>query len=211
MQVKGRLIVFEGGEGTGKSTQSERLARYLDAELTREPGGSALGEWVRRAVLEGSVGDLAPRAELLLLVAARAEHLAERILPALEAGRDVVCDRFSGSTLAYQGYGRGLPLEDVLVASEVATAGLQPDLTILLDLDPATARARRPGRSDRIEAEGDAFHERVSAGFRTLAAADPDGWAIVDGRGSVDGVEARVRAVVAERLGVGTGSKVAPR
>jgi len=198
---RGRFIVFEGGEGTGKSTQAERLARHLGALLTREPGGSALGDAVRALFLGEAVGVISPRAELLLVAAARAQHVVELISPTLLAGRDVVCDRFSGSTLAYQGHGRGLPLEDVLVASELATAGLQPDLTVLLDLDPAVAKARRKSEADRIEAEGDAFHERVFAGFRAIAAADPRGWALLDASGSPDEVEGRVREVVTARLG----------
>ena len=201
MAARGRLIVFEGGEGTGKSTQAARLADRLGAELTREPGGTPLGELVRGVVLDGSAGDVAPRAELLLFAAARAQHVSERILPALEAGRDVVCDRFVGSTIAYQGYGRGLALEDVLVASELATAGLRVDLTVLLDLDPTGALVRRNADADRIEAEDLAFHERVRAGFCSLAEADPAHWVVVDASGSIEEVEGLVTAVVEERLG----------
>src|SRR5487761_2366329 len=114
MAVRGRLIVFEGGEGVGKSTQARLLAERLGAQLTREPGGTALGESLRQLLLLAS-SPVAPRAELLLMVGARAQHVKEKIAPALEAGLDVVCDRFSASTFAYQGYGRGLPTEDVAV------------------------------------------------------------------------------------------------
>lgn len=199
--ARGRLIVLEGGEGSGKSTQARLLAERLGAELTREPGGTEVGERVRAIVLDRSLGHLAPRAELLLMVAARAQHVAEVLRPALERGRDVVCDRFSGSTLAYQAYGRGLPLEDVALASEVATAGLAADLVVLLDLPPEEARRRLAGVSDRIEAEDEAFHERVRAGFAALAAADPRRWAVVDATGTREEVATHVAGVVDGRLG----------
>jgi dTMP kinase len=181
----GRLIAFEGGEGAGKSTQAQRLAKALGAELTREPGGTDLGERIRLLLLGGG-GEggpaLEPRAELMLLLAARAQHVAERIRPALEAGSDVVVDRYSGSTLAYQGYGRLLPLEEVRQACDLATGGLWPDLTILLDVPPGLGKARRPGADpDRFEAELESFHERVAEGFRALAVADPATWVVIDG------------------------------
>ncbi len=202
MATTGRFIVFEGGEGSGKSTQAKLLAQAIDADLTREPGGTKLAEEIRGLLLHADVLDLSPRAELLLMVAARAQHVAERITPTLSAGRHVVCDRFSGSTLAYQGYGRGLPLEDVVVACEIATEGVVPDLNILLDLSPELAAIRRTAVPDRIEAAGTDFHARVADGFRAIAAADPSRWAVVDGNGSVDEVSARVQKVVTRYLGV---------
>jgi dTMP kinase len=202
MATTGRFIVFEGGEGSGKSTQAKLLAEAIDADLTREPGGTKLAEEIRELLLHADVLDLSPRTELLLMVAARAQHVAERITPTLTSGRHVVCDRFSGSTLAYQGYGRGLPLEDVVVACEIATEGVIPDLNILLDLPPELATSRRGGAPDRIEAAGTDFHARVAEGFRAIAAADPSRWAVVDALGPVDEVSARVQAVVSQYLGV---------
>jgi dTMP kinase len=189
--ARGRFIVFEGGEGSGKSTQAKKLAAVLDAELTREPGGTTLGELLRPLMLEHSAGAIDPRTELLLMAAARAQHCAERIRPVLAGGTDLVCDRFSGSTIAYQGFGRGLPIEEVTEACSIATAGLEPDLTLLLDLPVEVAATRRSRRLDAIESEGLHFHDRVRAGFLSLA--DRDGsWVVIDASGSVDDVWLRV-------------------
>lgn len=200
---RGRFIVFEGGEGSGKSTQAARLASDLGAVLTREPGGTTIGERIRALALDPASGDLDPRAEALLMAAARAHHVATVIRPALESGRDVVCDRFAGSSIAYQGYGRGLPVEDVATISTWATAGLQPDRVILLEVDRDLAAGRRsrrasdPGeKGDRIEDEPPDFHARVEAGFRDLAAANRQTWRIVDGSGTPDEVAERVRVAV---------------
>ena len=197
----GRFIVFEGGEGCGKSTQASILARAIGAHLTREPGGTALGERVRDLLLEDGEHELHPRAELLLLSAARAQHVEELIAPMLRSGSDVVCDRFSGSTIAYQGYGRGLPIEDVIVASEIATQGLQNDVTVLLDLPFELSLARRGVIPDRIEAAGEEFHLRVFDGYRAIARADPERWKIVDGSRSVDEVAKMVRETITARFG----------
>lgn len=185
------LIAFEGGEACGKSTQAALLATRLGAVLTREPGGTTLGEQVRSLLLDPGTGDFDPRAEALLAAAARAQHVAEVVAPALAAGRIVVTDRFSHSSLAYQGYGRGLPLDEVRSLSEWATGGLWPDAVILLELASDEAEARR-GRPDRFESEGRDFHYRVEAGFRTMAAEEPERWRVVDGSGTVDEVAARV-------------------
>jgi dTMP kinase len=197
---RGRLIVFEGGEASGKSTQAARLGALIGAVLTREPGGTALGEALRPLVLDQVSGPIDVRAELLLMVAARAEHVAKVIGPALESGHHVVCDRFSGSTIAYQGYGRGLPLEDVLVANELATNGCDPDLNVLLDIDAVTARLRKGSPDDAIEAAGAEFHSRVREGFLSLAAADPDRWVVIDAAMSVDDVFDAVRDAVKSRV-----------
>lgn len=191
-----KLIAFEGGEACGKSTQAAILAARLGAVLTREPGGTGVGEQVRALLLDPAVGGLDARAEALLLAAARAQHVAQVVGPGLAAGRHVVTDRFSHSSLAYQGYGRGLPLDEVRRLSEWATAGLWPDVVVLLDLPAADALARR-GPPDRFEAEDGAFHERVVAGFRELAGAEPHLWRIVDGRGAVAEVAERVWEAVA--------------
>jgi dTMP kinase len=196
--VSGRFIVFEGGEASGKSTQATLFADSIGAVLTREPGGTAVGERIRQILLDPSVAGLDDRAEALLMAAARAQHVAQVIRPALAAGRDVVSDRFSGSSLAYQGYGRGLPLASVRSLSEWATGRLWPDLVVLLDVDRAesTARLRESGVGlDRLEAAGDDFHSRVVSGFRSLASADPT-WVVVDGGGTIDDVFERVAGAV---------------
>ncbi|MGI8685763.1 MAG: dTMP kinase [Acidimicrobiales bacterium] len=191
-----RLIAFEGGEACGKSTQAALLAERLDAVLTREPGGTVLGERVRSLLLDPASGALDPRAEALLMAAARAQHVAEVVAPALASGRVVVSDRYSHSSLAYQGYGRGLPLDDVRGLSDWATGGLWPDAVVLLDLAADAAEARR-GHPDRFESEAPAFHRRVEEGFRALAAEDPSCWRVVDASGTIEEVAARVWASLA--------------
>ncbi|MFZ0059805.1 MAG: dTMP kinase [Acidimicrobiales bacterium] len=206
MAERGRFIVLEGGEGCGKSTQAELLATHLGAESTREPGGTEVGERIRAILLDRDLGQLDPRAELMLMLAARAQHVSQRIRPWLAAGRDVVCDRFSGSTLAYQGYGRGLPLGEIAAADVCSRAGLEPDLVVLLDLPAEVGAARRDEPDDRIEREGKAFFARVADGFRALARGDPDRWVVVDASGPQEEVARRVRAAVAERLGANGGN-----
>ena len=202
---RGRLVALEGGEACGKSTQAAILAHRLGAVLTREPGGTGVGEQVRDLLLDPAAGDLDPRAEALLMAAARAQHVVEVVAPALAAGRDVVTDRFSHSSMAYQGHGRGLPLHEVRHLSEWATGGLWPDVVVLLDLPAGDAWARR-GRPDRFESEGDGFHQRVIEGFRALAQSEPDRWRVVDATGSVDEVANRVWAAVSDVLGDGGGA-----
>jgi len=198
-----RFIVFEGGEASGKSTQSSRLARRLDALHTREPGGTAIGAALRELLLDARTTGLDDRAEALLMAADRAQHVAALVRPALETGRTVVTDRFVGSSLAYQGHGRGLDLDDVAALSAFATAGLQADIVVLLTV-PAEVRERRLAErgigADRLERAGADFHARVEAGFAALAAGDPDRWVVVDGTGEVDAVAGRVWAAVEPRL-----------
>jgi dTMP kinase len=190
----GRLIVFEGGEGCGKSTQAALLARRLGALLTHEPGATEVGKALRALVLDSSL-DIDPRAEALVMLADRAQHVAEIIRPALAAGRDVVSDRFVGSTLAYQGFARGLPVAELAELSRWASGGLEPDLVILLDV-PAEVAVSRLGRDlDRMERAGTDFHLRVVEGYRSLAAADSR-WRLVDGSGTVEEVETRVLAAL---------------
>ncbi len=197
---RGRFIAFEGGEGCGKSTQAARLAGALDAVLTREPGATAVGAALRALLLDPATGPVDPRAEALLMAADRAQHVAEVVRPALDAGRHVVTDRYAGSSLAYQGFGRGLPVAEVRRLSAWGTDDLWPDLVVLLVV-PADVAARRLGEDlDRFEQEGDGFHARIDAGFRSLAADDPDRWVVVDGSASPDEVAAAVARVVAERL-----------
>ena len=202
---RGLLIALEGGDGAGKSTQAARLAHRLGAVLTREPGGTALGEAIRALVLDPA-GAVDPRTEALLIAAARARHVVEVVEPALASGRHVVTDRFVDSSLAYQGYGRGLPVADVRAVSHFATGGLVADLAVLLDVPAGQAAARVDGVPDRLEAAGDEFHRRVLEGFHALAAAEPSHWCVVDGTGPPDGVEARVWQAVAPRLAVGSAS-----
>ena len=193
-----RFIAFEGGEAIGKSTQAARLANRLGALLTREPGGTAVGERIRDLLLHdaASVDD---RAEALLMAAARAEHVAEVVRPALASGQDVVTDRYAYSSIAYQGYGRGLPVDEVRQLSEWATGGLWPDLVVLLDVPDDVARARL-GVLDRFESAGGGFHDRVVEGFRKLAAEEPERWVVIEGEGSPDDVEQRVWEAVSARL-----------
>ncbi len=194
----GRFITLEGPDGAGKSMQAERLADSLRREgltvlLTREPGGTELGERIRALLLEGTAPARGPRADALLFNAARAQHVADVIRPALERGEVVVCDRFSDSTLAYQGHGAGLDVEALGRICAWATGDLRPDLTILLDLPVEAGLERRAagpavGRT-RFEDEARhdrAFHERVRAGFHALAAAEPDRWRTVDASNEPD-------------------------
>ena len=193
--MRGRLIVFEGGEGSGKSTQAALLASQLGAALTREPGGTQVGARIREIVLDpGLAGPLAPWAEALLMAADRAQHVAEVIEPALSAGHDVVTDRYIPSSLAYQGHGRGLDVEELRRLSSAAGAP-EPDLVIFLDVPASVAAERLHGR-DRLEAAGEDFHARVADGYRQQAAANPDRWIVIDGTGAVDDVAARVREAV---------------
>ena len=193
--MRGRLIALEGREASGKSTQAAILASRLDAVLTREPGGTALGGQIRSLLLDPTVEGIDPRAEALLMAADRAQHVAETIRPALEAGRHVVTDRYAPSSLAYQGYGRGLALDELARVSEWAAGGVRPDLVVLVDVPEEVARQRRQA-SDRFELEDLAFHRRVAEGYRRLAVDDPSVWRVVDGDGTVEDVADRVWAVV---------------
>lgn len=194
-------IAFEGAEGCGKSTQARRLAEQLDAVLTRETGGTAIGRRLREILHDVDVTDLDDHAETLIVAADRAQHVAEVVRPALLSGRHVVSDRSVYSSLAYQGYGRGLPVDQVRAVNEWALGDTWPDLVVLLTV-PATVAAERMSRRelDRFEQAGEAFHARVDAGFAEMAAADPDRWIVVDASGPVDEVARRIRGAVRERL-----------
>jgi dTMP kinase len=196
-------IAFEGAEGCGKSTQARRLGEVLDAELTRETGGTRIGQRLRAILHDTGVTDLDDHAETLIVAADRAQHLAEVVRPALAAGRHVVSDRSVYSTLAYQGYGRGLPVDEVRSINEWAIADTWPDLVVLLTVpDEVTARRMSKRELDRFEQAGDEFHRRVQNGFAEMAAADPTRWVVVDASGPVDDVSATIRQAVLERLGV---------
>ena len=202
--MRGRFITFEGGEGCGKSTQVKRLAAALaeagvGAVVTREPGGTRLAELIRGLLREELRDPPCDKAELLLFLAARAQLVKNVVEPALAAGKWVVSDRFSDSTFAYQGYGRGLPLDTLRIINDFATDGLKPDLTFLLDVTPETANARLRGReaatataADRIESAGAAFHTRLRAGFLEMADAEPTRIVKIDANGTPDDVWGRI-------------------
>ena len=194
--MTGRLIVFEGADASGKSTQARRLAMRLGAELTFQFGATAIGGAIRGILLDPAHHDLDDRAEALLVIADKAQHVAEIVGPALERGETVVSDRFTASTTAYQGYGRGLDRDELEAMMRFATHGIEPDLTVLLDVPWAVARERLGGELDRIEGAGEAFHSRVRNGYLELAGLDPDRWVVVSAEGSVDEVAARVDAAV---------------
>jgi dTMP kinase len=196
------FITFEGIEGSGKSTQARRLAESLgEALLTSEPGATALGREVRSLLLDPKLkGAILPDAELLLFLADRLQHVGEVIRPALASGQVVICDRFSDSTIAYQGHGRGLPVERIRALSRALLGDLRPDLTFLLDVsvEIGLGRVGKRGAYDRFEGEQRAFHERVRDGFRALAIEDPARWVSLDGEQDeaslADSVSAAVRA-----------------
>ena len=200
---RGRYIAFEGCEGTGKSTHARRLATQLGAVLTREHGGTPIGQMIRTILADPANTELTDKAEALLIAADRAQHIEQLVAPALAAGRHVVSDRSVHSSLAYQGFGRGLPIDEVRAVNEWAISGRWPDLVILLDV-PSEQLARRMRRRelDRFEREGVEFHQRVAEGFRTLAADDPERWVVIDGDRSMEDVAEAVRRVVEEREGI---------
>lgn len=183
------FIVVEGGDGAGKTTQLDLLQAWLEergvpVDRTREPGGTVVGEELRQLVLEHDRGEIDPRTEALIFAASRSAHVTQRIVPALEAGTVVLCDRYIDSSVAYQGVGRELGAEEISTLNEWATAGLQPDLTLLLDVDAEVSRARRSARDadggDRIEASSDDFHSRLRAAFLARAEAEPQRYAVLD-------------------------------
>ena len=211
---RGRLIALEGIDGCGKSTQALRLSERLGGVLTFEPGATKLGATLRRLLLDRDQPPVSGRAEALLMAADRAQHVAEVVMPALEAGSWVVTDRFSASTLAYQGYGRELDRSELSRLIGWATAGLQPDLTVLIDVPVALATERRGGTAgDRLEVEGDAFRRRVADGYRRLAAGTLAPWLVVDGTGSEAEVAAAVWSGVGDTFGTvpGAGEPVGDR
>jgi dTMP kinase len=199
---RGVFITFEGGEGSGKSTQLKLLARRLGAarvpvRTLREPGGTTVGEAIRTILLDPEHAGLDETTEILLYEAARAQLVAEVIEPALDAGEIVLCDRFYDSTIAYQGYARGIDLDEVASLNRAAAGGLTPDRTLVLDIDPRLGihRATRHG-ADRLEGEDLAFHDAVRAGFLAIAAEEPARVRVVDADGSVEEVAERVTAAL---------------
>jgi dTMP kinase len=207
--VSGYFIAFEGPEGSGKSTQARALATALEADgrrvcLTREPGGTAIGEQIRAILLDHANSAMLPETEALLYTAARAQHVGDVIRPALAANEVVVCDRFLDSTLVYQGVGRGLAVDALAAVQRFAIGGLEPDLRVLLDLPVERGlQRRRAGLEEfnRLDAADLAFHERVRRGYLDRARANPTGWVVVDADDDPDVVAARVVDAVRERLG----------
>ena len=200
-----RFIVFEGGEGAGKSTQSAALADYLQARghevlCTREPGGTPAAEAIRAVLLDPANVGLDDRAEALLFAAARGDHAARVIRPALERGEIVISDRYLDSSVAYQGVARGLGAERVAELSLWATGGLVPDLTIVLDVDPALGLARVVG-PDRLESEPLEWHARVRQGFLDIAAADPDRYLVLDGSRPAEDLAVEIAVAVSALVG----------
>ncbi|MGB0100603.1 MAG: dTMP kinase [Nocardioides sp.] len=201
----GVFVCFEGGEGSGKSTQSRRLADWLEREgyaalLTFEPGDTAVGRTLREIVLSPETGELSDRTEALLYAADKSEHVDTVVAPALARGEVVITDRYVDSMLAYQGAGRALDLAEVEDVARWATHDLRPHLTVVLDLEPEHGLGRFEER-DRIEGESLEFHQRVRDGFLRMAKADPDHYLVLDARSAVDEITDQVRAAVVPLLG----------
>lgn len=209
----GVFITFEGIEGCGKSTQIALLADYLSASdipfvVTREPGGSGIGRRIRKILLDTENRDITYRTELLLYAADRAQHIEEMIIPALDNGKIVICDRFSDATTAYQGYGRGLDMDMVDTLNDIAIQGLKPDLTFFIDcpvevgLERALKRSGRESPSEmRFEKEDISFHRKVREGYRRISGADPQRIVTVDGSNSVEDVHREILRIFLERVG----------
>ena len=205
------FITLEGPEGAGKTTQLRPLADFLrgcgyDVVTTREPGGTAIGDQIRHVLHDTVNVAMSPTAEVLLYAASRAQLVAEVIQPALAAGRVVLCDRYSDSTMAYQGYGRGLDRDALATLTAIATGGLRPDLTLLLDLDVERGLARRRDEGEemnRLDLEAIEFHRRVRAGYLALAAAEPARWQIIDASRPPIAIQDDLRRLVLARLAVG--------
>lgn len=205
-EARGLFVVFEGGDGAGKSTQVRELVswltdRHVDHVVTRQPGGTTAGQQMRQILLDPATGHLAPRAEALLYIADKAQHVDEVVRPALAEGKVVVCDRYTDSLLAYQGAGRALAVDEVDTISRWGTENLRPDLTVLLDVDPAVA-VHTKAEQDRLEAAGVEFHQRVREGFLRLAAADPERYLVLGARDTRESIARAIRGRVAELLGL---------
>lgn len=208
MGQRGVFITFEGMDGSGKTTQLGRLATRLRTAgrtvlETAEPGGTRIGMQIRRILLDPAHQELAPTAELLLYFASRAQNVEQVILPALERGEVVLADRFTDSSLVYQGYGRGLGAENVMALDRIACHGLRPDLTLLVEIDAATSLARARARNDagassetRMDEQAIEFHRAVHEAYRALAASEPERIKVVDGRGDIDSVEREIWRIV---------------
>lgn len=202
---KGLFISIEGPDGSGKSTQIENIKKFfadknLEIVFTREPGGTPIGERIRSIILDNNCSEMDDMTEAMLYAAARAQHVSQVILPALEAGKTVVCDRFVDSSLAYQGYGRGLG-DAVGIINSYAIRGILPDITFLLKLDPAVAKCRiREDEQDRLESEKTAFHSEVYKGYLELERQNPDRIFGIDASGCIDDIKRDIYAKLEEVL-----------
>ena len=204
MATRGKFITLEGGEGAGKSTQARLLADWLTQKgisvlLTREPGGTASAEEIRNLLVTGDVGRWDPLTETMLHYAARREHTARLILPALSAGQWIICDRFIDSTTAYQGYGQGIDLATIAKLRETVVGAFKPDLTLILDVSPEVRRARtaaRPGNEDRYERMNEAFHDRVRGGFHAIAKAEPERCVVIEADQEIAAVSEAIKTAV---------------
>ena len=201
------FITFEGPEGSGKSTQLPKLAQFLEESglsvvKTREPGGTKIGDQIREVLVRMDNTELHPRTEILLFLAARAQLVEELIIPSLQEGKIILCDRYGDSTLAYQGYGHGLDLETLRAMLHFATGGLKPDLTILLDVDVMTGLKRKKIKDEwnRLDAFELSFHERVREGYHILAGQEPERWKIVDATQEPEQVQKEIRALVFDAI-----------
>jgi len=208
--MRGKFITIEGPEGCGKTTQSNILVQYLrergdEVILTREPGGTRIGEVIRALVLDAKYEEMAPLTELLLMAASRAQHVLEKIRPGLAGGKMVICSRFSDATIAYQGCGRGFDIDLLKKINRIATGGLAPDLTLVIDIDVTTGLRRafgvekaeaKTGEGDRLESEDIGFHERVRQGYLDLAHKEPKRVKVIEGGGTIDEVSAAIRKAV---------------
>ncbi len=209
---KGFLITFEGIEGCGKSTQINRLARFLKekgypVKKIKEPGGTKVGEALRKILLDPKNRDMTSYTELLLYLASRSQLIFRLILPALQKGRVVLCDRFIDSTVAYQGYGRGLDLDKIEELNELITAGVKPDLTIVLDISPQEGlrriEKRKRGKAkkrDRIEAEELSFHEKVREGYLKLAEREPERIIVLKADKKMEEIQEEIRKIVLNKM-----------
>jgi dTMP kinase len=210
MHMRGRFITIEGPEGCGKTTQSNILVEYLKGKgyeviLTREPGGTRIGEQIRALVLDAKYEEMEPVTELLLMAASRAQHVLEKIAPAVKGGKMVVCSRFTDATIAYQGCGRGFDIDLINKTNRIATGRLWPDLTLIIDIDVTTGLRRafgvekaeaKAGEGDRLESEDIGFHERVRQGYLDLAQKYPERIKVIDGRGTIEQVSAAIKKAV---------------
>lgn len=202
------FITFEGPEGSGKTSQIVLLAAYLQKQgyevvQTREPGGTSIGDQIRTVLHDVDNGEMQSVTELLLYSASRAQLVRELVQPALATGKIILCDRYADSTLAYQGYGRGLDLDELRLLTRFATGGLKPHLTLLLDIDVERGLARRQGNGEemnRLDLEAVSFHQKVRNGYHALVAAEPERWVVVDADRPVPTIQKDLREIVMDRL-----------
>lgn len=192
MAERGLFVAFEGGDGSGKSTQARLLAERIDAVLTRNPGGTEFGTKLREFILDPNNANISLRAEALLFMADRAEQVDKLIEPTVASGRHVVTDRYAYSSLAYQGYGRGLDVDELKSLADWSVRDIWPDVVVFIDVPTEVGIQRRPAAQDHYESEGEELQRRVTEGFHEMAKADPDRWKVIDGLGTIEEVQDRI-------------------